>query len=356
MNVLFVVPDLHGYGGIQLACRLALRALHEEFGADQVAVISQNDTTAALEKSVQGWVYGGGGSKRRTATAVMKTAYSRRWDAGIFMHVNLSPLIPLWVSRPPTLVILYGIDVCRPLARSVRWGVRAADRIVSISEHTRREAIAYNPWMSELQHRVCLLGVPPTNGVPEILDSSAPEDAPYALAVGRMVGKDRAKGFDELINVWPRVSVARPGLRLIMIGDGPDRPRLENLARTNGADGKFLGRVDDHTRDYYLQHCAAFCLPSRGEGFGLVYVEAMRVGRPVLTGSGDAGAEVIRDRVTGRAVDPTNPDELVEGLLDVTGPNAAAYGEAGRRRFEELFTYERFRERFHGIVRELADR
>jgi glycosyltransferase involved in cell wall biosynthesis len=247
--------------------------------------------------------------------------------------------------------MMYGVDVWRPLSWAGRRGLRRVTRLVSISEHTRRRAEAHNPWMSDVPHELCYLGVPPAAGAPA--GDRPPEDGPYAVTIGRMVGEERYKGFDEMIDVWPRLQIERPGLRLVLIGDGPDRPRLEARARLVGANARFLGRVDDAARDRYLRHCSCFCMPSRHEGFGLVYLEAMRLGKPVLAGSGDAGAEVVVDGVTGRTVDPTNPGKLLAALLDVTGPNAGTYGEAGRQRYLEQFTYEHFRDRFLAEVREV---
>jgi phosphatidylinositol alpha-1,6-mannosyltransferase len=169
--------------------------------------------------------------------------------------------------------------------------------------------------------------------------------------IGRMAQSERYKGQEEMIRVWPAVERARPGMRLVLIGDGDDRMRLESLAREIGANVEFLGRVDNEVRDAYLAGCCCFCLPSRGEGFGLVYLEAMRAGKPVLASCRDAGGEVVVDGVTGRAVDPTKPDDLLQGILDVSGPRAEEMGRASYQRFQENFRYERFLERFVECVR-----
>lgn len=94
------------------------------------------------------------------------------------------------------------------------------------------------------------------------------------------------------------------------------------------------------------QAVQCFCLPSRGEGFGLVYLEAMRAEKPVLTSRQDAGAELIVDGVTGRAVDPMNTEQLLQGILEITAPRAEAMGRAGCQRFQEQYCYERFLHRF----------
>jgi phosphatidyl-myo-inositol dimannoside synthase len=353
MNLVFATPDLLGYGGIQHCNQLAVRALREWLGGEgTVHVLSRMDTTEAMTAAFGPPCFGAGGSRLRMAARLLRAVNTKGCDALLLMHVNLAPLLPLCLWRVPILVMMYGLDVWRPLPRAARWGLRRATRLVSISEHTRRTAEIHNPWMKDARHSICYLGVPPA---PEASASviRSPEPAPYALTIGRMVGEERYKGFDEMLAVWPRLHNERPGLKLVLIGDGPDRSNLEAKARRVGANARFLGRVDDVTRDHYLRHCLAFCMPSRSEGFGLVYLEAMRLGRAVLAGCSDAGAEVLVDGITGRAVDPTNADKLLAALLDVTGPNAGAYGEAGRQRFLEQFTYDHFRKRLIAEVRGL---
>ena len=155
--------------------------------------------------------------------------------------------------------------------------------------------------------------------------------------------------------MWPRVIQERPNFPLVIIGDGDGRPRLEALAGQLGSNVRFLGTVDDAARDVYLKSCRCFCLPARGEGFGLVYLEAMRAGKPVLAGSLDAGREVVLDGITGRTVDPTNAEELVAGILDVSGEKAEQMGIAGLERFEQHFCYEKFVARFSRHVREVVE-
>jgi glycosyltransferase involved in cell wall biosynthesis len=171
-----------------------------------------------------------------------------------------------------------------------------------------------------------------------------------------MSSKERYKGHEELIRVWPRVRLERPGLRLVLLGDGDDRPRLEGLAGPRPEGIEFLGAVDDATRDRYLRRCRCFCLPARGEGLGLAYLEAMRLGKPVLAGDKDAGREVVVDGLTGRTVDPLDEAELFCGVLDVSGPSAEEMGAAGRRRFEEQFDYDRFLGRFSRHLEEILAR
>lgn len=353
MRILFATPDLLGHGGVQYFSRMALQALVEGLRPNLApTVVSRMDSTQALTEATGFGGFGARGSRAKACLTLIRALNTTRWDAVILMHAHLAPLLLYSIRRPPTLIVLHGIEAWRPLPRMTRWGLHKADRLLVNSSHTWQRALACNPWMTSIPYGVCHLGVPAVDQDPGAEEPS-PEQAPYALTIGRMAEQERYKGFEELIAIWPKLNLERPSLKLVLIGDGGDRARLEAKARACEANAVFLGPVSDAVRDRYLRHCNCFCMPSRGEGFGLVYLEAMRLGKPVLAGSNDAGAEVIVDGKTGRTVDPTDPKQLLAGLLDITGPSARAYGEAGRHRFLERFTAEHFRERFVGQVREI---
>ena len=278
-----------GYGGIQYCNRMAVQALCEAAGLGaEVHVLSRTDGAEALAEAV-GTPCFGGGSRVNMVGRLLRLTSCQQWDALLLMHVNLAPVLPLCPRLPPVLVMLYGIDVWRPLSWASRWGLRRATELVSISQHTWRTAKAHNSWIAKLPHSICHLGAPPAADAPAATDA-CPEDGSYALTIGRMAIEERSKGFTELIEVWPRLQNSRPGLKLILIGDGVYRAGLEARSRRVGANVRFLGRVDDATRDRYLRHCTCFCLPSRIEGFGLVYLEAMRRASRSSSGPATPGA------------------------------------------------------------------
>jgi phosphatidylinositol alpha-1,6-mannosyltransferase len=93
-------------------------------------------------------------------------------------------------------------------------------------------------------------------------------------------------------------------------------------------------------------------MPSRGEGFGLVYLQAMRAAIPCLGSRDDAAADVIVDGETGLLVPRQDPDAIAGALVRLLADDTRRrrMGEAGRRRFENTFTYPRFRARLAGIL------
>jgi glycosyltransferase involved in cell wall biosynthesis len=289
--------------------------------------------------------------------AALRLLRRETWDVLVLGHLNLAAML-LTVGRdrlPPGLAFVHGLEAWQPLGRLRRRGLLRVQRILFNSRHTQKRSLAANPWFASLAGEICPLGLLPAepggasaNGVTEV------PTEPFALAIGRMARAEGYKGFEEMIRAWPRVEQRRPGFPLVIIGYGDDQARLKGLAREVGANVRFLGSVNHEVVDACLEACTCFCMPSRGEGLGLVYLQAMRSGKPVLAGSGDAGREVVVDGQTGRTVDPANADELVQGILEVSGDRAWSLGQAGQERFHALFAYERFLERFARHVREVS--
>jgi glycosyltransferase involved in cell wall biosynthesis len=133
------------------------------------------------------------------------------------------------------------------------------------------------------------------------------------------------KGIDVLLEALAR-QPAEPVLRLWIAGDGPERARLEQLARARGLERqvRFLGQRDD--KNDLLAACDLFLMPSRAEGLGVAALEAMAMGRPVVAGRVGGLADLVLDGVTGRLVSPGDVDALASVVRSLVG----AAGERDR--------------------------
>lgn len=159
-----------------------------------------------------------------------------------------------------------------------------------------------------------------------------------AAFAGRLI---RGKGADLLLRAAALVPVAaRP--RLVIAGDGPERPNLERLARELGVDAEFRGWVQ-HMPGFWSS-CDVAVVPSDAwrESFGLVATEAMACARPVVASSQPALAEIVRDRLTGILVPPGDPDALSRALERYgNDPQLReAHGLAARREVEQRFAID----------------
>jgi glycosyltransferase involved in cell wall biosynthesis len=176
---------------------------------------------------------------------------------------------------------------------------------------------------------------------PQELPYRCDEYGDFVLSVGRL---DRAKRVDLLLEAL----AVRPSLRCVIAGDGPDRERLEELARRHDLDGRavFSGRVSgDELTDLYARCLAVYYAPV-DEDFGFVPFEAFLAEKPVVT-TADAGGplEVVRDRETGLVCEPA-AEPLAEACswLGANPDSARAWGKAGRR-VAELLSWDRVIER-----------
>jgi phosphatidylinositol alpha-1,6-mannosyltransferase len=163
------------------------------------------------------------------------------------------------------------------------------------------------------------------------------------LSVGRLVER---KGVDMTIRALKRVKQAMSNVLYLVVGDGPYRQRLEEIASEEGVEGmvKFVGRISDEELVKFYNVCDLFIMASRTivekgdvEGYGIVFLEANACGKPVIGGRDGGMSEAIEDGVTGLLVDSHHPDKIAEGIIRILSDEryARELGENGRRRVVE---------------------
>ncbi|MEW5985866.1 MAG: glycosyltransferase family 4 protein [Chloroflexota bacterium] len=250
----------------------------------------------------------------------------------------------------PYLVFLLGIEVWRPLGWERRRALQKAAVRLAISEHTWRKARRFSPWLPPAEVLYLALEErPPRGKVDEVLLEKAGRDT--ILIVSRMPAAQPYKGHDELLAAWPTVLTAHPQARLVVAGDGDDRPRLEAIVAADGLQDHvlFTGFVSEATLEKLYERCAIFAMPSRNEGFGLVYLAAMKAGKPCIATRDCAAGEVVLDGQTGLLVEFGRADQVAQALLRLMdNPELAGrLGAAGRQRWQNCFRYAAFRDGLH---------
>lgn len=191
------------------------------------------------------------------------------------------------------------------------------------------------------------------NGVPEAPLSPAPRNGsgPVVGSIGRLSPQ---KGYDDLVRAVAKLE----GVRLVLVGDGPERRALEELAEKVGMADRFeiTGWSDDARA--YLPRFDVFALSSRFEGFPLVLPEAMLAGLPVVAVDVGSVSEAVLDEETGFLVRADDLDALAQALSRVLRDPAAGrrMGERGCRRARELFTAQAMARAFESLYDELCPR
>jgi phosphatidyl-myo-inositol dimannoside synthase len=273
-----------------------------------------------------------------TATLMTELA-AHRPGAVVYSHLGLAraqAYVPSLLERPYA-VFLHGVEAWGSLGDADLRTLQRARLRLANSRFTAARVAAAHPSIGDIVP--CPLALVddgrPTHGREEAGDAAAfPDDGPIVLVVGRMHASEAYKGHDQLIEAWPAVVAKVPTAHLVVVGDGNDRPRLENKARLVEGGGRvhFLGFASPGLLDACYRKTSVFALPSRGEGFGLVYLEAMARGLPCIGSRQDAAGDVIVDGATGHLVDHTDSAALAARIVRLlTDENERrAMGEAGR--------------------------
>ena len=289
------------------------------------------------------------GSRWRFASAALAAGAVGSSTLVAVMHVHLLPAVMPLIWRGARVVsVMLGIEVWKPLRPLERIALRRSWRVSAISAYTIERFRRENPDLADVPVSICH---------PRVSAASAPmrriTPGPYALIVGRMSAEERYKGHDLLIDVWPQVLEQAPAATLMVAGGGDDLERLRQRVSASGLSNRivFLGSVPDDQLAALYRDAAFFVMPSAGEGFGIVYLEAMRHGKPCIAGSG-AAAEIITDGVDGLVVDPGDPAAVAAAVsrLFIDAALRARLGVAAASRVAEGFTADRFAARLADLI------
>ena len=311
-------------------------------------------------------VYGHARSKSKFTIAALRAA-GRQPLLVIALHPHLAPIV--WLMRQRSrkfrsIVFAHGIEVWRPLAWPRGATLRRTDLVISPSSYTAQRLISEQGVQSD-RIRTVPWGLDPefearfrTHAISS-RPLGFPECKHVILTVGRWDPVERYKGADTLISALPELLKGVPDAFLILVGDGADRPRLEQLVRDQGVSEhtRFLCNLTHEELLGCYAHCDVFALPSAGEGFGFVFLEAMAQAKPVIGGAHGGTLDVIQDGVTGMLV-PHGDRRLLSAalmMLLTDEARAAEMGEKGRARIDSTYTFERFEARLENVFDNVLD-
>lgn len=342
---------------------LAAGGWAKENGA-QVDAVVLNDGAAPDARYVNGGFssyVGAGKSKARFIRHFTGRVLAARYDWIVFGHVSLSPLALLAKRlnrNAKTIIITYGIEVWRPVTKAQRQALLQADAVLAISDFTKDELVRHNGVPADkIRIFPCALD-PNWDAAGAEPASRRKGGASVILSVARMSKEDRYKGIDSVIKSLPAVVSEVGRVEYRVAGQGDDVPRLRALAAGLGVERyvNFMGRVADaELREQYRQ-CSLFVMPSRKEGFGIVFLEAMAYGKPVVGGAHGGTPSVVKDGETGVLVDSFDVPGIARSITTLLrdGETSERFGRAGRRRLVDEFTFDKFERNFREVIRSLG--
>ncbi|MEO5366511.1 MAG: glycosyltransferase family 4 protein [Magnetococcus sp. WYHC-3] len=320
MSVLALCTDAYGgRGGIAQYNRDLLDALAVAFPRQQVTLLLRlcPDDVGNLPPTVNLDRAALGGKVAYALRALWQGW--RRYDLILCGHINLLPLAQTLgrLSGTPVVLLCYGIEVWRPPSAHSPRRMAALAGVVSISRITEqrlRQWAPATPAAAILPNAIHLEYYRQGDRPHALVQRYGLQGRRVLMTMGRMVGRERAKGFDEVLEALPRLP---DDVVYLLAGDGPDRERLRARAAELGVSQRavFTGYVDATEKaDHYLL-ADLYVMPSRGEGFGFVLLEALAAGIPCVGSTRDGTREALDDGTLGELVDPDDRDALVAAIL-----------------------------------------
>lgn len=331
-------PFDSGYGGVQKTAQLVWETVASSPGTESRLVCygaecgADKDATRSCNSSKLGTIGSAWGNSG--------------WANLILVwHVDLLRLVPfLRPGKARVVLFLHGVECWKRLDMVTRKLLSRVDFFLSNSEFTWQRFLQSDPRWTEASHRTVALGLDKPAG-----DAPLPDVAPAALMVGRMDRGEDYKGHRQVIAAWPLLIERLPEAKLWVVGGGDLAPELKETARSQNLDGSvhFWGAVTEDRKHELLQRCRCLALPSSGEGFGLVYLEAMRLGRPCLVSTLDAGLEVVAPPCAGLAVERDSPAQVADALYRLMNPTGEwqQWSQRARQRYESAYTGGHFQRR-----------
>jgi phosphatidylinositol alpha-1,6-mannosyltransferase len=239
-------------------------------------------------------------------------------------HIKLAPMVRRFCQllEIPYTVLTYGKEVWQPLPPAQQQALQEAQAIWTISRYSRDRLCASNRINPD---RVAILPCivdgdrfTPAPKPPALLAQYNLKEAIVFMTVARLWSGDIYKGVDVTLRALPQILAQYPQVKYLVVGRGDDRPRLEALAQTLGIGDRvaFAGFVATEDLATHYQLADAYIMPSQ-EGFGIVYLEAMCCGLPVLAGDADGSADPLQDGKLGWRVPHRDPDAVAAACLEM---------------------------------------
>lgn len=363
-------PELDAPGGVQRAGR-HLAAVLTEFSSSRgmdCRLLSLNDSRE-LHRMVLGgreFVFTGCDRSKGQFTTTALRAARRKAKLVLAAHPNLGPVVQAMqvvAPRMKSIICAHGVEVWEPLGGLRRRALRHANLVLAPSRDTAQQ-VASQQEVAEARIRVLPWALDPqfealvAAGSHPTLPANFPRGR-VILTVGRWLADERYKGMDTLITALPRLLTRWPELQLVLVGSGDDRAWLEDFAEKNGVmmHVHFLSGLSYAEIAACYQACEVFALPSRGEGFGLVYLEAMACGKPVVGGAHGGAPEIIQDGVTGYLVPHGDPIQLATAIQALLADPAHAkeMGARGKQNVEYGYRFGSFAKSLKKILREQCE-
>ena len=326
-RVLALVTDAYGgYGGVAAYSRDVLRALCEHPGVERVVALPRSAAPPLqqMPADLDFDLSATGGAAAYLRSTLRHLRRSGPFDLIYCAHIHLAPLA--WAASKltgaPWALCLYGIDAWKRTGRPLTDRVAGrADHYIPLSRLTLERFLKVwpvDPARCTVMHNAIHLDAFAPGPKDEALSARLGLSGRTVLMTfGRLDPTEQAKGNDRVIRLLPRLAAKVPDVAYLICGKGGDRPRLERIAAECGVADRvvFAGAVPEEEKAAHYRLADVYVMPSVGEGFGFVFLEAMACGIPAVASDVDGGREAVLEGEIGWLCDPHDPDSIEQAVL-----------------------------------------
>ncbi|MBN8836627.1 MAG: glycosyltransferase family 4 protein [Sphingobacteriia bacterium] len=345
-------------GGIEKFNRNLVEAL-------KIANINRKEITAFslydLNKSVDGIKFKGF-QKKRLSFLVQSFLQGLKSDVIIIGHINLSILIFLLKFFKPNaniILIVHGIEVWNIHSPVQKKAIKLCNSILAVSGFTKNKLIENK--LAIDAHKIQIF--------PNTIESSflnAEIDSlkiknqwqlqsthKILLTIARQSSQEQYKGYDIVLNALPQIKKHINNVKYFLVGkaDEAEFNRINLLIDELGIRNEVIqtGFVEEKDLKSYYSMCDVFIMPSKGEGFGIVFLEALACNKKVIAGNGDGSADALLGGELGVLVNPDNEDD-VETAIIAALENANDDTELKKQKMLEHFGFDLFVKRLESVL------
>ena len=367
-KVLFLTLKVFGFtGGIEKVCRTVCRVLYDLSAEELIDPLTycmydlgyDRDSRYLTKQQYKGF---GGNRKLFVLKSILKGLKS---DVIILSHINLlsvAYLIKRFSPSTKVYLIAHGIEIWRKLPEAKIKALNRLDKIIAVSHFTADQIKSVNHIH---EHKIEVLNncLDPFYHFPSTFSKPEPLLHRYGLnknqvilmSLSRLVSTEKYKGYDNTITILPRLVKNNPNLVYLLAGksDEEEHQRLEKLMEQYQIRDhiKLIGFVDEaEITDHFLLS-DIFVMPSKKEGFGIVFIEAVASGLSVVAGNKDGSVDALKNGELGFLVDPDNLEDIEATLKKIlTALPSQEEKTTLQQKVLQTFGYENYKNSIRNLI------
>lgn len=353
-------------GGIEKFNRCFLKALMAL--GDEREIVSRSLSMyddKADEKYYSNKLYKG--FRKNKALFILTSLWeSRKFDTIVIGHINLS--FAGWAIKKllgkKVILVTHGIEVWEPLSSVKSKFIKLVDTILTVSNFTKQKICSVQN-ISGDNITIFPNTIDPFFAIPTGFYSNTELRARYGIkednlvlfTLARVSSTEKYKGYDIVLECLPEILKRFPNVRYVIGGkyDPLEKERIDNIVRELKLEGvvNLIGFIKDEEIVAHYQMADMFIMPSRKEGFGIVFIEAMVCGLPVIAGNADGSVDALKNGELGSLVDPTDKAAITQQLcyfFEHKNLMTDEYKHQLQQKTLSYFSFEQYKERLKNIL------